>query len=98
MAMRFVWVPVSAFLGRLPEATNTAQATGQNVPGPRDLRPRNRGPACATDRDVCGFQGHARILRESAMGLVVGLLFFTRHASRAHDLAVDEFFPGEEGS
>ena len=31
-------------------------------------------------------------------GLVVGLLFFTRHASRAHDLAVDEFFPGEEGS
>ncbi len=35
---------------------------------------------------------------DSECGLVVGLLFFTCHASRAHDLAVDEFFPGEEGS
>ena len=35
---------------------------------------------------------------DSECGLVVDLLLFTCHARRAHDCAVNEFFPGEEGS
>jgi hypothetical protein len=56
------------------------------------LRDRGGQRHCAPTRR----QRFARTLREF-QGLLDGLLLLTCHASRAHDFAINELFPGEEG-
>ncbi len=59
-------------------------ATGQNAPCLAVSDREAKDPPYATGGDVGDHHDRARTLRESAMGLVVGLLFFTRATQVGH--------------